>query len=151
MPGSPSRQPQPNIPTGRPAEPVRVLLLLDREVLAQLVLLALSHGDYLTRTVATVPEALLVTRMTRPELILLDWNMPVLNGADFATAYRQEPGAHAPIVLMTAATRPEHRAAELGAADFLTKPFLIASLVEMVARFVSAGSPPRGVESGARA
>jgi CheY-like chemotaxis protein len=113
--------------------------------------MTLQREGYVVAEAANGAEALLVTRMTRPELILLDWNMPVLNGADFAAAYRQEPGAHAPIVLMTAATRPEHRAAELGAADFLTKPFLIASLVEMVARFVSAGSPPRGVESGARA
>src|SRR5687768_6015991 len=55
---SPSGPSLPIVSSRRASETVRVLLLLDREVLARVVTLALRHGDLVTRTVETVPEAL---------------------------------------------------------------------------------------------
>jgi DNA-binding response OmpR family regulator len=49
-----------------------VLLLLDREVLAQVAILALSHGDYVTRTVETVPEALELLERWQPHLAVVN-------------------------------------------------------------------------------
>ena len=90
--------------------------------------------------VATTPNgqaALGVASARRPDLILLDMQMPVMDGWAFAQAYRQTPPPHAPIVVMTAARNAEQRAAEIGAAGFLGKPFEIGELVELVERYAA--------------
>jgi DNA-binding response OmpR family regulator len=69
---SPSGQPRPIVAPRGPGETVRVLLLLDREVLAQVVTLALSHGDYRTRTLETVPAALAALETWQPHLAIVD-------------------------------------------------------------------------------
>jgi two-component system chemotaxis response regulator CheY len=133
-------------PNGAAADAVRariVLVVDDHESIRLLVRSALEGEGYVVVEAADGAEALRVTRATPPQLILLDWNMPVVNGPDFAAAYFVEPGPHAPIVLITAALLAGHRAAELGAVGFLTKPFSLGALVATVARFVGAVSPPR--------
>jgi two-component system chemotaxis response regulator CheY len=72
-----------------------------------------------------------------PDLILLDMRMPVMDGWAFATAYRQTPGPHAPIVVMTAAPDAAARAAEIGAAAVLAKPFGLDELFGVVERFAT--------------
>jgi two-component system chemotaxis response regulator CheY len=72
-----------------------------------------------------------------PAVILLDYQMPGLDGQRFATAYRQLPGPHAPIILLTAAVSARQRAAEVGADAFLGKPFDLDALVEVVERYAA--------------
>ncbi len=67
-----------------------------------------------------------------PALILLDMRMPVMDGWAFAEAYRWTPGPHAPIVVMTAAHDSAARAAAIGAAAVLSKPFDMDELVALV-------------------
>ncbi|KAF0114363.1 MAG: two-component system chemotaxis family response regulator CheY [Hyphomonadaceae bacterium] len=61
-----------------------------------------------------------------PDAILLDWNMPVLNGIEFLRALRKSPGGEAPVVVfcttendMTAIVE----AMEAGANEYIMKPF----------------------------
>jgi two-component system chemotaxis response regulator CheY len=70
-----------------------------------------------------------------PELILLDMRMPVMDGWTFAREYRQAPGPHAPIVVMTAAPDARAWAAEIGAVGVLSKPFELEALFGLVERF----------------
>ena len=72
-----------------------------------------------------------------PDLILLDYQMPYHDGPWFATAYRQLPGPHAPIVLITAATTAAQRAKEVGADAFLGKPFELDVLLDLVERYAA--------------
>lgn len=61
-----------------------------------------------------------------PDLLLLDYRMPGMNGAEVMAAVREtKVGRDLPIVFMTASLMPKHveRLRELGAADVLAKPF----------------------------
>lgn len=71
-----------------------------------------------------------------PAVILLDMQMPVMNGWEFAAAYHQRPGPHVPLVVMTAALDATGRAVEIGAADVLGKPFGLRALLDCVGRYV---------------
>jgi CheY-like chemotaxis protein len=69
----------------------------------------------------------------RPSLILLDLMMPVMDGASFAQALRKRrPELDIPIVVISA-EGSAHKAAALGAAGFLAKPFDIDALLAEVA------------------
>jgi two-component system, OmpR family, response regulator len=86
-------------------------------------------------------DALRVAAARRPDLVLLDWMMPDLDGGQtLAALRRQEATRDLPVVFMTAKARPEEnrRMRELGALDVIIKPFdpmtLSAKLREVWAR-----------------
>lgn len=65
-------------------------------------------------------------RVKMPDAILLDWNMPVLDGLEFLVALRQTPGGDAPIVVFcTTENDIDHitRAIAAGANEYIMKPF----------------------------
>jgi two-component system, chemotaxis family, chemotaxis protein CheY len=71
-------------------------------------------------------EALTHCRARMPDAVLLDWNMPVMNGLDFLRALRREPGGKAPVVVLCSIENdPEHihEALRSGANEFIMKPF----------------------------
>jgi len=71
-------------------------------------------------------EAMSWCRTAMPEAILLDWNMPVMNGLDFLRALRAEPEGKTPVVLFcTVENDPPHiaEAIEAGADEYIMKPF----------------------------
>lgn len=69
-----------------------------------------------------------------PGLILLDMRMPVMNGWDFARAFRERYGRAAPIVVVTAAEDAASRAEEIDAEGVLSKPFRIEEVIALVGR-----------------
>ena len=69
-------------------------------------------------------------------LVLLDMRMPVMDGWDFAAAYRALPAATAPIVVMTAAQDAANWGQEIGAAATVGKPFEVDSLLSTVDRLI---------------
>ncbi|MCC6629192.1 MAG: response regulator transcription factor [Chloroflexi bacterium] len=93
--------------------------------------------DYLTtqgyRVVAAGDgrEALMVARAERPDLILLDVMMPNMDGFEFMRVFRREQTT--PVILLTARVAETDKVVglELGADDYVTKPF---SMQELVAR-----------------
>ncbi len=71
-------------------------------------------------------EALAWCRSAMPDAILLDWNMPAMNGIDFLRQLRRERGGEHPRVLFcTVENDLEHirEALEAGAAEYIMKPF----------------------------
>lgn len=71
-------------------------------------------------------EALEYCRNEMPDAILLDWNMPVMNGLDFLRALRREPTGNKPVVLFCSTENDaEHigEAVRSGANEFIMKPF----------------------------
>ncbi len=71
-------------------------------------------------------EALNACRHRMPDAILLDWNMPVMNGIDFLKALRQSDGGGLPIVVFcTTENDIAHirEAIEAGANEYIMKPF----------------------------
>jgi CheY-like chemotaxis protein len=80
-----------------------------------------------------VLEALGLVRTAPVALVLLDVDMPVLDGPGFVRAYRAGPGPHAPVVLMTASEAAQRWARVLGAGAVLAKPFALDDLCRVVA------------------
>ena len=71
-------------------------------------------------------EALALCRDALPDCVLLDWNMPIMNGIEFLRVLRSEFGADRPMVVFCT-TENDARAIELaieeGAQEFIMKPF----------------------------
>lgn len=68
-----------------------------------------------------------------PELVLVDWNMPEMNGLEFVTAVRHPPySSTARVVMVTTETEVEHmvRALAAGADEYVMKPFTREAIVE---------------------
>ena len=71
-------------------------------------------------------QALEACRKGMPDCILLDWNMPVMNGIDFLRALRREPGGERPTVVFCTTENDMSHIAEAmrsGANEFIMKPF----------------------------
>ena len=71
-------------------------------------------------------DALVVCKRAMPEAILLDWNMPVMDGYDFLKALRRMPGGDTPkVVFCTTENDVAHiaRALSAGANEYIMKPF----------------------------
>lgn len=71
-------------------------------------------------------QALEMCREKMPDAILLDWNMPVMNGLDFLTALRREQGGQQPkVVFCTTENDLDHimTAIRNGANEYIMKPF----------------------------
>jgi len=65
-------------------------------------------------------------RIDMPDAILLDWNMPVMDGLDFLKELRSEAGGDAPVVVFCTAERDVEKiteAIEAGADEYIMKPF----------------------------
>lgn len=84
-------------------------------------------------------EALKHCRERMPEAVLLDWNMPVMNGLDFLRALRREEGGRDPIVIFCSTENDADHIGEAvrsGANEFIMKPF-DADIIE--SKFAEAG------------
>ena len=86
-------------------------------------------------------EALARCGVAMPDLILLDWNMPVMTGIEFITALRAQPGGqHPKVVFCTTENEPATvgRGIAAGADGFVTKPFDDATLQAKLQRIGAA-------------
>jgi two-component system chemotaxis response regulator CheY len=84
-------------------------------------------------------EAMAWCRAAMPEAILLDWNMPVMDGLDFLRQLRSEPEGNRPVVIFCSVENDlDHitQALEAGANEYIMKPF-DGDILE--AKFVQAG------------
>ncbi len=59
------------------------------------------------------------------DLVLLDWNMPIMSGPEFLEKNLADSLTAAPIIMMTTENKPEHikKALQLGAVEYIMKPF----------------------------
>ncbi|MEO0983795.1 MAG: response regulator [Pseudomonadota bacterium] len=84
-------------------------------------------------------EALNLCREAMPDAVLLDWNMPVMNGLDFLRALRREPGGAKPVIVFCSTENDADHISEAlraGADEFIMKPF-DADIIQ--SKFVEAG------------
>jgi DNA-binding response OmpR family regulator len=126
----------------------RVLVVDDDPVIADLVSFRLARLG-LEVTVETDGQAgLAAARQLRPDLVVLDWMMPRMNGLEVCVALRADPDeelARTPVLLLTAkAQEPDlERGFAAGASDYIVKPF---STRELASR-VTAALPPGAVRA----
>jgi DNA-binding response OmpR family regulator len=119
----------------------RILAVDDEPELTDLFRYHLSRAGHTVETAANGWEAIEAIKRTRPDLVLLDLMLPDLDGFGVCEILRQSPAtATIPIVIVSAWSSPDTRnlGLELGALDYITKPFSPGELVERVNRLVSA-------------
>ena len=114
-----------------------LLLVEDDEDLRDVVRDALQNDTRRVIEAEHGRDALdLIARNGLPDLILLDMNMPVMNGWQFAKELRDRQW-QVPVVVLTAAHDAARSAQEIGAAGFLGKPFDMSSLYSVVDRHLN--------------
>ncbi len=116
--------------------PERVLVIDDEDAIRDVVASALEDEGYEVERAHHGAEALQLLERDNIRAILLDMRMPVMDGWQFAQAYRQRPAPHAPIIVMTAAQHAREWCAEVNADACLPKPFELDALIACVEKFV---------------
>jgi signal transduction histidine kinase len=112
--------------TERSAVPARILVVDDTPEIRELLKAHLGTAGYQVLLAGNGQEALATVAAEAPDLILLDILMPVMDGYEVCQRLKgNEETAFIPVVILTALQDPAHRlrAIELGADDFLSKPF----------------------------
>lgn len=104
------------------------ILIVDDQDLNRRILEAAFEKDYTLLFAADGEEALLTIREKRPDIVLLDIMMPVLDGWDVCKLMKTDPEtAHIPVIFISALTRSEDkvRAFSCGADDYISKPISV--------------------------
>ncbi len=112
--------------------PQTILIVDDEKRLVSLVQSYLAQEGYRVLTAYNGREALPLAKKEKPDLIILDIMMPEMNGYDFMRAHRSE--SDTPIIMLTAKVEDEDKVIglELGADDYVTKPFKPRELMARV-------------------
>jgi DNA-binding response OmpR family regulator len=112
--------------------PQTILVIDDEKRLVSLVQSYLQQEGYHVVTAYNGKEALPVAQKEKPDLIILDIMMPEMNGYDFMRAHRTE--SDTPIIMLTAKVEDDDKiiGLELGADDYVTKPFKPRELMARV-------------------
>jgi DNA-binding response OmpR family regulator len=108
-----------------------ILVVDDEPKIVQLARDYLEHAGFAVLTAADGPAALHTVHSSKPDLIVLDLGLPQLDGLDVTRSIRKD--SDVPIIMLTARSEESDKliGLELGADDYLTKPF---SPKELVAR-----------------
>lgn len=108
-----------------------ILVVDDKQSLRQMVREYLSQEGYRVLEAGDGRQALFVARQEKPDLIILDIMMPEMDGYEFIRHHNRE--ADTPVIVLTARLEENDKilGLELGADDYITKPF---SMRELAAR-----------------
>lgn len=123
--------------------PQTILVVDDKANLRVMLKDYLTEQGYRVVTAENGQDALYVTRYEKPDLVLLDVMMPRMDGFTFLPAFRRE--SQAPVILLTAKLEEQDKVIglELGADDYVTKPFGMRELLARVrAQLRRAGQAP---------
>ncbi len=129
----------------------RVLVVDDDEKTVELVKLYLIRDGYKVFTAYNGLDALEIARKNRPDLIVLDLMLPGMNGLDVCRTLRQE--SDVPIIMLTARSTDQDKliGLEIGADDYVTKPFSpreLAARVRVVLRRIPGERGPDQITHG---
>ncbi|MFD0576037.1 response regulator transcription factor [Dactylosporangium darangshiense] len=123
---------------------MRVLLVEDEEVLAKTIRQALHADGFAVDLAFCGTEGLWAARQTRYDVVVLDIMLPGLNGYEVCRQLRAS-GVWTPVLMLTAKDGEfdEADAFDLGADDYLTKPFSFVVLVARLRALIRRGAPER--------
>ncbi len=108
-----------------------VLVVDDEPEILQFVGAALEDEGFVVRTATDGRYAVELASADRPDLVVLDMMLPRLDGAGVASEIRRLHG-DVPIVVVTADGRAQEKAQSVGARAFLSKPFDLDRLLDLV-------------------
>jgi two-component system phosphate regulon response regulator PhoB len=112
----------------------KVLVVEDEESISHLLAYNLQKEGFTVATTADGDEALVAVEENRPDLVLMDWMLPNVSGIELCRQLRSRVETREiPVIMLTARGEEEDRVRglDVGADDYVTKPF---SMSELVAR-----------------
>ena len=115
------------------------ILAVDDVVSILKTIKAALHNNYIVHTISRPDSVLDFLKLRKPDLILLDYLMPVYNGFELIPMIRELPEHEdTPIIMLTSEGTITHikEAISLGACDFIVKPFKDNELNEKVAKHI---------------
>ena len=119
-----------------------ILVIEDDEDLRSVVVHGLGTSDRTLLEAEDGQAALeLIEQRGLPDLILLDMNMPGMNGWEFAAELRARGLWRVPVVVITAAHDAARSAKEIGTTEYLGKPFELRALRALVAKLLAQVAP----------
>ncbi len=119
----------------------RILVIDDEKQLRRLLADALELEGFFVTTAADGREALASIDRLRPDAIILDLMMPVMNGWDFLAACRTKPSCRdVPIIVTSAHPRLDELRPSLGVSASFAKPYDLDMLIASILRLI--GSTP---------
>ncbi len=126
-----------------------VLVVEDEAALATMLRYNLEKQGFRVEEAVDGQEAL--TRMTEaaPDIVLLDWMLPVMSGIEVCRQIRRRPATRdLPVIMVTARSEDQDavRGLNIGADDYITKPFSMDALLARMRALLrrSGGAPVRG-------
>jgi two-component system alkaline phosphatase synthesis response regulator PhoP/two-component system response regulator VicR len=125
--------------------PAKILVVDDEESVRQLFQIVLQHEGYEVVLATNGAEALIAAHNEQPDLIILDWMMPMLDGLAVLQQLRKDDvTAHIPIIMLTAkqSDTDTHTALVSGADVYLTKPFEPQDVLSIIARLLPPEKAP---------
>jgi chemosensory pili system protein ChpA (sensor histidine kinase/response regulator) len=129
-------------------KPLNILIVDDSVSIRQVVTRLMENQGWRTDTAKDGIEALEKLSKSLPDLIVLDIEMPRMNGYEFMSALRAEPRyQHIPVVVLTSRTAAKHRAKAkaLGAKGFVVKPYDDKEFVDLVVGLSGTSQPQENV------
>jgi two-component system cell cycle response regulator len=119
--------------------PTKILSVDDSRTIRIIVGRSFSSYDCQVVEACNGEEGLATAAREKPDLIILDVTMPVMDGVTMLTKLKENPDLKAiPVIMLTAESGRENvlHIAKLGVRDYLVKPFKENELVEKVGRIV---------------
>ena len=126
--------------------PIKVLLAEDEESFIEALMIGLTNEGFLVTVARDGAEALRLFDETDPDILLLDLMLPKMSGIDVCRTIRTR--SHVPIIMVTAKGTEIDTvvALEVGADDYVTKPYRLRELVARMRAVLRRA--PGGPESG---
>lgn len=122
----------------------RVLIVDDTDIVRRALEIAVRRMGHAAVSTSSPGEALALARRDLPDLVLVDYRMPGMSGAELFEALRGELGARCPTVIFVSATPPEEIARVVERvgrpAGYVRKPFCLDELVRKVADALGAAA-----------
>ncbi|MFA7664541.1 MAG: phosphate regulon transcriptional regulator PhoB [Burkholderiaceae bacterium] len=122
----------------------RILIVEDEPSIRELLGVNLRHAGYLPTGVESAEAAATQLAVVLPDLIIVDWMLPGQSGIDFAKRLRGDPNTREiPILLLTARAQEGDKlhGFEVGADDYVTKPFSPRELLARVKALLRRTAP----------
>ena len=122
----------------------RILIVDDDREIIDLTVVILRDGGYTVSTAMNGREGIAIARAEKPDLILLDINMPGIDGWEALKLLKlDETTRHIPVAMFSVRydLREKTEALKRSADDYIVKPFSYDEILERVARLLSLARP----------